>query len=116
MRHRYIYTAVLAALLPAAALTYAEEAVQNREQQTVESQVRAQSRAAYGWQLMTPEERATHRAQMRSQTSVEAREQLRLEHHRLMQERAQAQGYTLPAQPVAGGGGAGRRFGGGGRR
>lgn len=38
----------------------------------------------YGYQLMTPEERAAHRQTMRSLDTAEAREAYRLEHHEAM--------------------------------
>jgi hypothetical protein len=56
---------------------------------------------AYGWQLMTPQERMEMRTKMRSATTVEEREQLRTQHHALMLERAKDQGVTLPEQPLA---------------
>jgi hypothetical protein len=61
----------------------------------------------YGWQLMTPQERATYQNKMRSLKTQQEREQFRLEHHRLMQQRAQERGLTLPDEPVAPGRGPG---------
>ena len=60
----------------------------------------------YGSQLMTREERTEYRAKMRSLKTKEEREALRMEHHQNMQERAKAQGKTLPDMPMAKGGGA----------
>jgi hypothetical protein len=54
---------------------------------------------AYGWNLMTPEERAEHQAKMRSFETKEEREQFRIEHHKKMQERMKEQGKVLPDQP-----------------
>ena len=62
----------------------------------------------YGWQLMTPEERAEHRQTMRSLETVEAREAYRLEHHEAMRVRAAEQGVTLPEKPVPRGQGYGQ--------
>jgi len=77
-------------------------------------QVQPQGRA-FGWNLMTPEERVEHRAKMRSFTTKEEREQYRIEHHKKMQERMKERGVTLPDQPrnrdgmgPGGGGGRGR--------
>jgi len=53
----------------------------------------------YGRQLMTPEELTAHRAKMRSLATEKEREQYRLEHHKLMQERARERGLTLPDEP-----------------
>jgi hypothetical protein len=48
---------------------------------------------------MTEQERAEYRARMRTATSEEAREQIRLEHHARMQERAAELGIELPDVP-----------------
>ena len=63
----------------------------------------------YGWQLMTPEERAEHRARMRSLETRKAREAYRMEHHQRMQERAKEKGITLPEMPMPRGKGMGPR-------
>lgn len=52
-----------------------------------------------GWSLMTPEERAAHRGKMMGFTKYEDCAAYVLEHHRLMQERAEAKGMTLPVAP-----------------
>jgi hypothetical protein len=83
------------------------------------AQIQDQDRA-YGWNLMTPEERAEHQAKMRSLNTEKEREQFRIEHHKKMQERAKGQGITLPDQPQTrkkdGMGFGKKRGGGGGRR
>jgi hypothetical protein len=56
---------------------------------------------------MTPQERADYRANMRSLKIEEERQALRLEHHKLMQERARQMGVTLPEMPPTPGGGMG---------
>ncbi|HWQ68914.1 MAG TPA: hypothetical protein VN494_02985, partial [Patescibacteria group bacterium] len=56
---------------------------------------------------MTPQERADHRAKMRAAKTTEEREKIRMEQHKLMQERAKARGVTLPDEPPAMGGGMG---------
>ncbi len=66
----------------------------------------------YGSQLMTNQERVEFRAKMRNANTAQEREQLRLEHHKAMQERAKAQGKTLPDMPPAMGGGMGPGGGG----
>ena len=62
----------------------------------------------YGWQLMTPRERAEHRQTMRSLETVEAREAYRLEHYEAMRMRAAEQGVTMPERPAPRGQGYGR--------
>ncbi len=59
----------------------------------------------YGSELMTKEERAEHRAKMRSLKTEAEREAYRKEHHMKMQERAKKMGKTLPDMPSAAGGG-----------
>ncbi len=66
----------------------------------------------YGSQLMTQQERNAYRTQMRAAKTAEEREQLRKEHHERMQERAKAQGVTLPDEPPARGAGMGPGGGG----
>lgn len=61
----------------------------------------------YGYQLMTEQERAEHRAKMQSFQTEQEREAYRQEHHKMMQERARAQGVTLPDQPMPRGQGKG---------
>lgn len=76
----------------------------------------------YGYQLMTPQERAAHRDKMRAAKTYEERERIRKEHHAAMQIRAKEKGVTLPDEPPAGRGpgsgpgGGGMGPGGGGRR
>lgn len=53
----------------------------------------------YGSELMTPQERSEYQARMRALKTEQEREAFRLEHHKKMQERAKAQGKTLPDTP-----------------
>lgn len=62
----------------------------------------------YGYQLMTEQERAEHRAKMQSFQTEQEREAYRQEHHKMMQERAKVQGITLPDEPMPYGQGQGR--------
>ena len=61
----------------------------------------------YGYQLMTEQERAEHRAKMRSFNTEAEREAYRRQHHEMMQQRARAQGVTLPDDPMTRGQGRG---------
>jgi TolA-binding protein len=73
----------------------------------------------YGYELMTPQERNEYQTRMRALNTEQEREAFRLEHHEKMQERAKAQGKTLPDTPPAdrgpgmgpGGGGMGPGYG-----
>lgn len=68
----------------------------------------------YGSQLMTNQERIEHRNKLRAAKTAEEREQIRLQHHEQMQQRAKEQGVTLPDTPPARGRGQGGRMGPGG--
>ena len=87
-----------------------------REQKQDQMKTQDQERI-YGSQLMTQKERNAYRAKMRAAKTVKEREQIRNEHHKLMQMRAKERGVTLPDMPPAGGmmmgPGGGMRQGGG---
>lgn len=63
--------------------------------------------SVYGWQLMTNAERNEYRLHRRSLKTQREREACRIEHHRLMQERARERGVTLPQTPPVAGKGMG---------
>jgi len=66
---------------------------------------------------MTEQEREAYRERMRATTTREEREQIRLEHHQQMLERARERGITLPEEPLNGSGqGMGQGMGKGGGR
>jgi hypothetical protein len=94
---------VAAVSLTAAWVTTGAVAQDKTQDQT---QLRTQDQV-YGSQLMTQAERNEYRIKMRSLKTAQEREAFRLEHHKLMQERAQAKGITLPPEPLASGAGAG---------
>jgi hypothetical protein len=50
--------------------------------------------------LITEEERAEFLARMRAAKSNEEQEQIRLEIHKVMQERAKSRGFSLPGRPA----------------
>ena len=97
-----------------------QERNQDREQLQIQDQERMQTRDQerlrdqdiYGWQLMTPQERAEHRTKMHSLKTEEEREAYRLEHHKKMQERSKERKLTLPDMPPAQGRGMGPGAGG----
>ncbi len=66
----------------------------------------------YGSQLMTQQDRVEYRSKMRAAKTAEEREQIRLEHHERMKERAKQRGVTLADEPPARGGGMGPGGGG----
>jgi hypothetical protein len=95
---RFAWIGLLALMLPAAGGALAAEQNQN----------------VYGWQLMTPQERTAYQEKMRSLNTQQERDQFRMEHHKMMQERAKEQGVTLPDVPRHQGGmGGGSGMGGG---
>lgn len=76
----------------------------------VSAAVRAEDQARepiYGSHLMTDQERAEHRTQMRGATTAEERERIRKEHHERMELRAKERGLTIPNEPPPRGGGKG---------
>lgn len=96
-------------------------AAQTQSREQAESQVQKQEQERiYGSELMTPRERSEYQARMRAAKTEQERNNLRLQHHKEMQERARAQGKTLPDMPPAdrgpgmGPGGGGMGPGGGG--
>ena len=114
---RPISVSVLAgALAVLAGPLFAADQVRDQKQDQTKTQAQDQERI-YGSQLMTQKERSAYRARMRAAKTVEEREQIRNEHHALMQQRAKERGVTLPDMPPAGGGmmgpGGGMRQGGG---
>jgi len=66
-----------------------------------------QEEHVYGSELMTPQERAEHRAKMQAAKTSEERERIRKEHHELMKKRAEERGMKLPDEPPARGMGRG---------
>lgn len=90
---------ITAAALLVPAFSIAAESEQEKKPAPNQVQKRV-----YGSQLMTAQERAEHRAKLRSLKTPEEREAYRLEHHRQMQERAREKGLTLPDEPPARGG------------
>lgn len=74
----------------------AADQVQVKPEMQAEKQSKEQ---IYGSQLMTRQERAEHRAKMRSLKTKEERESYRMEHHKKMQERAKEMGKTIPDMP-----------------
>jgi hypothetical protein len=57
---------------------------------------RADERNTRGWQLMTPQERIEHQAQVRGFTDYAACQQYRTRHHDLMADRARQRGLDVP--------------------
>ena len=62
--------------------------------------VSAEKETIFGSQLMTAEERTAFRTQMQNATTEEERQKIRLEHRKLMLERAKAKGVTLSDTPM----------------
>lgn len=73
----------------------------------------AEEEAVYGWQLMTSQELAEHRAKMRSFNTEREREAYRQQHHERMQAGAKERDMALPDQSSPQGKGMGMGHGGG---
>ena len=117
-----LITALVVILVSAAgfALASDQDQIQDRDQDRLQDQ--DQDRI-YGSQLMTEQERNQYRKKIRTAKTDKEREQIRAEHHKLMQVRAKERGMTLPDVPPAsrggmsgGGMGPGGGMGGGGKR
>lgn len=77
---------------------------QDRDQDKIQDQLKDRDQARdrdmiYGYELMTVEERAQHRAKMQSFNTEEEREAYREQHHKLMQARARERGVQIPDTP-----------------
>ncbi len=92
------FTLALAAHVQAA--DQSRDRVQTRDPSTHTTQAQQQERAqVYGWDLMSEQERKEHQNKMRSLKTEQEREAYRQEHHKLMQDRAKAQGKAVPEMP-----------------
>ena len=99
MKRTLIYTAVVAALLPAM-VSVANAADQDKDQTRGQDRLQTQDKdQIYGSQLMTQQERNEYRNRMRAAKTAQEREQIRKEHHESMKVRAKEKGLTLPDEP-----------------
>nr|WP_320114884.1 hypothetical protein [uncultured Desulfuromonas sp.] len=96
MKQLFILSMLTTALLLCAGTAMATE--QSALEQASQAQ---QQQQIYGSQLMTQQERMEYRAKMRAAKTAEERQQIRQEHHALMQQRAKDRGVTLPEEPPA---------------
>lgn len=102
-----IVALVCSLLLPSSFVLAANQA---NEQKSIQAQ---EQEHIYGSQMMTEQERNAYRARMQAAKTNEEREQIRMEHHERMRERAKAQGLSMPDSPPPRGGGMGGGMGGG---
>lgn len=88
--------------LPLQVFAQAPAQEQIREETRATQSIQAQERERiYGYELMTPQERAEYQTRMRAAKTEQERAAIRQEHHEQMQVRAKAQGKTLPDEPPA---------------
>lgn len=100
---KHLYTVACALCMGLAANVHADSHTGDRDQTKATQQTQAQDQErVYGSELMTMQERSEYQARMRTAKTQEEREAIRLEHHKQMQERAKAQGKSLPDMPPAG--------------
>lgn len=100
---KHVSTLALSLCMAMAASAQAADPAQSREQTQSTQQMQAQERERiYGYELMTPQERSEYQSRMRSMKTEQERDAFRQAHHAQMQERARAQGKTLPDMPPAG--------------
>lgn len=110
MKSKRLLLLVITLLLPTGVIIAADQD-RDRDQIRDQTQIQDQDKMIYGWQLMSPKERADHRAKMQSLKTEQERMAYREEHHKLMQQRAKEKGVTIPDKPLRRGTGPG--FGGG---
>jgi len=94
MKHVSMLTLSLCLAMGISAQAVAQTQTQSQTTQQTQERI-------YGYELMTPQERNEYQDRMRATKTEQEREALRLEHHKQMQERAKAQGKTLPDAPPA---------------
>lgn len=92
-------------LLPSGLVLAADQTTERERIQTEEQE------HVYGSQMMTEQERNEYHVRMQAAKTNEEREQIRMEHHKRMAERAKAQGLSLPDTPPQKGGGMGGGMG-----
>jgi hypothetical protein len=92
---------VCSLLLPSSFVLAANQA---NEQERIQAQ---EQEHIYGSQMMTEQERNEYRARIQAAKTNDEREQIRMEHHERMRERARAQGLSMPETPPPRGGGMG---------
>ena len=83
---------------------FALAANQAQEQERIQAQ---KQEHVYGSQMITEQERNEYRARMQAAKTNEEREQIRMEHHERMRDRAKSQGLSMPDSPPPKGGGMG---------
>ena len=88
-----------------------EQDTQKIQQKDMTQDQEQDRKMIYGWELMSAKERDEHRQKMLGLKTEEERTAYRLEHHKLMQQRAKERGVTIPDVPAERGSGSG--FGGG---
>ena len=101
-----IFVAFVCLVLLTAPFTLA--ANQAQEQERIQAQ---KQEHVYGSQMMTEQERNEYRVRMQAAKTNEEREQIRMEHHELMQKRAKERGLSMPDSPPPRRGGMGGGMG-----
>lgn len=97
-RKTLVVPALISALILPSAIALAADQTMTQEELQTQEQI-------YGSQLMTEQERSEYRAQMRAAKTPEEQEQIRMAHHKRMEERAKEHGVTIPGEPPVRGGG-----------
>jgi len=101
MKTKQVIVAALAcALILPSSFTLAAE--QTTERQRIQTEDQEQ---IYGSQMMTEQERNEYRTRMHAAKTNAEREQIRMEHHERMTNRAKTQGMSMPETPPAKGSG-----------
>ena len=101
-----IFVALVCSLLLTSSFTLAANQANERERIQAHDQEHI-----YGSQMMTEQEQNEYRARMQETKTNQEREQIRMEHHERMRERAKAQGLNMPDSPPPRGSGMGSGMG-----
>lgn len=99
MINKFKYVFILAILIPFSVQTLIASDDDNDDDDYYEDNPREH---VYGWELMTNDEMAAHRAKMRSLGTMEERLEYRKEHHDKMLERAKKEDVYLRDCPQPG--------------
>jgi hypothetical protein len=103
-----IFVALVCSLLLTSSFTLAANQANEKERIQAHDQEHI-----YGSQMMTEQEQNEYRVRMQETKTNQEREQIRMEHHERMRERAKAQGLNMPDSPPSRGSGMGSGMGGG---
>lgn len=100
MKRKLIYSAVLAALLPAmAGMSHAADTDSSMGQGGMQGHEQMRDSDIYGSDLMTSQERSEYRNRLRSARNQQEKDRIEKDHEERMQQRAKERGVAVPEKP-----------------